>query len=307
MKTGSGLLASLVLFLFGAAIMNCNGQLPEEKPLWPDGAPGNTLKYKEEKLRTDNVRKSSLSQQNRIFSCVSVPTYIIHKPEKGQSTGVAVVICPGGGFRDVWFDREGNDFGLWLAQRGITSLVLKYRTFNSDAEGFKLTRNEYMPQVYADAKQAIFTLRSRAKELDLDENKIGISGFSAGGSLSMIAALERYENELPSSSGLNKVNTKPDFVGLFYPGLDSEMISLAGKKDTFPPVFIMNGGEDKTTPAANCIELYKVLTSKNFSTELHIYAKGGHGFDSGLERGNAISTWRDNFIAWLKDTGFIKE
>jgi dipeptidyl aminopeptidase/acylaminoacyl peptidase len=69
----------------------------------------------------------------------------------------------------------------------------------------------------------------------------------------------------------------------------------------------MNGGEDTTTPPENCIELYNVLTSKKFSTELHIYSKGGHGFDSGLERGHAVSTWRDSFIAWLKDQGFIKE
>jgi len=307
MKTKSSLFISLVLILFGVSISDSSAQLPAEKPLWPDGIPGNPVKYKEEKLRSESFRKSSLSQQNRVFSCVSVPTYIIHQPEKGKANGVALVICPGGGFRDVWFDREGNDFALWLAQRGITSLVLKYRTFNTDAEGFKLTRNEYMPQVYADAKQAIYTLRSKAGTLGIDVNKVGIAGFSAGGSLSMITALGRYDNELPSYSGLNKANTKPDFVGLFYPGLDTSMINLAAKKDTFPPAFIMNGGEDTTTPAANCIELYKVLTSKKFSTELHIYAKGGHGFDSGLERGYAISTWRDSFIAWLKDSGFIKE
>jgi dipeptidyl aminopeptidase/acylaminoacyl peptidase len=69
----------------------------------------------------------------------------------------------------------------------------------------------------------------------------------------------------------------------------------------------MNGGEDNVTPAANCIELYKVLASKKFSTELHIYSKGGHGFDSGLERGYGISTWRDSFFAWLKDRGLIVE
>jgi acetyl esterase/lipase len=306
MKSQRLLLTFIVLILSGLFI-NCSAQLPQEQPLWPNGIPGNPVKYKEEKLRTDNVRKSSLSQLNRIYSCVSVPAYIIHRPEKGKSNSVAIVICPGGGFRDVWFDREGNDFGLWLAQRGITSLVLKYRTFNQDAEGFKLSRNDYMPHVYADAKQAIYTLRSRAKELDIDPDKIGIGGFSAGGSLSLRVALGMNEKDLPSYASFNQISTKPDFAGLFYPGLDNEMINQAGKTDSFPPCFIMNGGEDKTTPAANCIELYKVLTSRNFSTELHIYAKGGHGFDSGVERGYGISTWRDSFIAWLKDTGFIRE
>jgi dienelactone hydrolase len=107
-----------------------------------------------------------------------------------------------------------------------------------------------------------------------------------------------YEKELPSYASFNQVNTNPDFVGLFYPGLDPDLINLAKKKDTFPPAFIMNGGEDKTTPAEHCIELYNVLTSRHFVAELHIYAKGGHGFDSGLERGYAISTWRDGFVSW---------
>jgi acetyl esterase/lipase len=170
MKSLSRSLLTLILILSGTWNFSSYAQLPSEQLLWPKGIPGNPMKYKEEKLRTDNIRKSSPSQLNRVFSCVSVPTYIIHKPEKGKTNGVTVVICPGGGFRDVWFDREGNDFGIWLAQRGITSLVLKYRTFNADAEGFTLSWNEYLPQVYADAKQAIYTLRSKAKELEIDEN-----------------------------------------------------------------------------------------------------------------------------------------
>ena len=305
MRSLSRLLIILLMIVFGVSDFSCNAQLPKEQPLWPEGIPNNPVKYKEEKLRTDNVRKSSLSQMNRVFSCVSSPTYIIHKPEKAKANGVAIVICPGGGFRDVWFDREGNDFGLWLAERGIVSLILKYRTFNTDAEGFDLTWEKYAPEVYADARQAIFTLRTRAKELGIDENKIGIAGFSAGGSLSLKATLGMPQKNLPSYATFKQVNTDPDFTGLFYPGLDSAMINQAGRKNLFPPTFIMNGGEDKTTPAVNCIELYKTLTSKHFSTELHIYAKGGHGFDSGVDRGNAVATWRDSFIAWLKDTGFI--
>ena len=307
MKTLSRLFISLALIIFGASGIVCNAQLPQEQLLWPNGIPGNPVKYKEEKVRTESFRQSSLSQMNRVFSCVSVPTYILHRTEKGKTNGVAVVICPGGGFRDVWFDREGNDLGLWLARQGITSLVLKYRTFNADAEGFELKRNKYDLHIYADARQALYTLRSKAAELGIDENKIGIAGFSAGGSLSLMATLGIYESELPAYAVFKNVNTNPDFTGLFYPGLNPDLINLAGKKNSLPPTFIMNGGEDTTTPPGNCIELYKVLTSKKFSTELHIYGKGGHGFDSGLERGYAISTWRDSFVAWLKDTGFIKE
>jgi acetyl esterase/lipase len=306
MRSRFKLLFPLSIVLFITLNSGCLAQLPSEQLLWPNGIPNNPVKYKEEKLRTNAPLKSSLSQLNRVFSCVSVPTYIIHKPDRVKSNSVGVIICPGGGFRDVWFDREGNDLGLWLAEQGITSLVLKYRTFNTDAEGFTLKQNEYSPQVYADAKQAIYTMRSKARELNIDENKIGITGFSAGGTLSLIIAIEMNEKQLPAYTSFHQVNTKPDFVGLFYPGLNPELINLAGKRDSFPPAFIINGGEDKTTPADNCIELYKILSSKHISTELHIYARGNHGFDSGLERGFGISLWRESFIAWLKDAGFIK-
>jgi acetyl esterase/lipase len=297
----------IIIFLLLISLSwNTRAQLPEEQPLWPKGIPSNPVKYKEEKLRKENFRKSSLSQSNRVFSCVSDPSYVIISPVKGKSDGPAVVICPGGGFRDVWFDREGIDFAMYLADKGVTSLVLKYRTYNSDAEGFKLKIEEYYPQVIADARQAIFTLRSNSARLGIDPAKIGICGFSAGGSLSVRAALGLNDNEYPSYASFTNENSKPNFIGLFYPGLDNEMISQVGKKESFPPVFIMNGFEDNVTPADRCIDLYKVLSTKKFSTELHIYSKGGHGFDSGLERGNGISTWRDSFIAWMKDQGLIK-
>jgi acetyl esterase/lipase len=295
-------LIPLLFFHFSLA-----AQLTQEKLLWPKGIKDNPVKYRQEKLRTSDVAASSLSGMNRIFSCVSTPAYIIHNAEKSINSGVAVVICPGGGFRDVWFDREGNDLGLWLAQRGITSLVLKYRTFNADEEGFTLKRDVYDNEVYADAKQAIYILRSRAGELNIDENKIGIAGFSAGGSLALIAALGMHEDELPAYSGLTGKNTKPDFAGLFYPGLNPGLINYAEKNRSLPPFFIINGGQDKVTPADNCIELFKALRSNHVSAEMHIYAKGEHGFDSGIGRGNGIATWRDSFIAWLKDAGFIKD
>jgi acetyl esterase/lipase len=307
MKFRSGSLLSFLIVPLVLWGLDCYAQLTPEQLLWPDGIPNNPVKYKEEKLRTNDPATGSLSQMNRVFSCVSVPTYVIHQPEKSINTGVALVICPGGGFRDVWFDREGNDLGLWLAERGITSLVLKYRTFNTDEEGFNLKRNIYDQEVYADARRAIYILRSHAGELNIDENKIGIAGFSAGGTLALMATLGMPENELPAYARLKQTRTNPDFAGLFYPGLNPGLIKTAGTNNALPPVFIINGGEDNVTPAANCIELYKVLTSNKVRVEMHIYAKGGHGFDSGLGRGYGISTWRDSFIAWLRDTGFIQE
>ncbi len=177
------LLKALPIFLLVGIICTppVLAQSPQELPLWPDGIPDNPIIYAQEKVRSEGVNEGSPSQMNRVFSQVSKPTYMLYKPHKNRSNGVAIVICPGGGFRDVWFDREGVDFALWLAEKGITSLVLKYRTYNPDAEVFSLQRNKYNSEVYADAKQAIHILRSQAAELGIDLNKIGIAGYSAGG------------------------------------------------------------------------------------------------------------------------------
>lgn len=275
-------------------------QAPRELPLWPDGIPDNQVSYAQEMVRSEEVNESSPSKMNRVFSQVSEPGYVLYEADQNKASGVAMVICPGGGFRDVWFDREGVDFAMWLAQKGITSLVLKYRTYNPDAEDFSLERNKYKGEVYADALQAIHILRSQAAELGIDKSKIGIAGYSAGGSLSLMAALEIYEDILPEYASF-KQSTLPDFACLIYPGVNETVMKTIETKEHIPPMFIINGAEDDVTPANKCIALYSALLDKNMRAELHIYAKGRHGFDSGIGRGKGVASWQDSFIFWLKD------
>lgn len=281
-----------------------NAQSTKELPLWPNGINDNPVQYEEEKVRTSEVNESSLSGKNRVFSQVSEPTYSIYQAEKSKNTGVAIVICPGGGFRDVWFDREGVDFALWLADKGVTSLVLKYRTFNSDAKSFSMKRDVYDKEVYADAKQAIHLLRSQSDQLGIDKNKIGIGGFSAGGALSLYAALNLFESVLPEYTHFEE-STMPNFVCPIYPGINNAIYSAIKHKENIAPMFLVNGAEDTVTPAIKCIQLYTALLERGVPAELHVYAKGNHGFDSGIGRGYGVSTWRDSFIAWLKDLEFI--
>jgi len=202
--------------------------------------------------------------------------------------------------RDEGFDREGVDFALWLSERGVTSLVLKYRTYNSDAEGFSLERESYNREVYADAKQAIHILRSRAEELNIDENKIGIGGYSAGGALSLYVALDMFENDLPGYVDFDK-HTSPNFAFLIYPGISQVSLEAARQKEYIPPMFMINGAEDDVTPAQGCLDLYTSLLKKNIPAELHVYSKGQHGFDSGIGRGYGVASWQHSFINWLKD------
>ena len=297
--------ALLLFLLIGFISTNpVLSQSLQELPLWPDGIPDNPISYTEEMVRSEGVNESSPSQMNRVFSQVSDPTYMLYQPDKNIVNGVAVVICPGGGFRDVWFDREGVDFAIWLSEKGITSLVLKYRTYNPDAEGFSLPRSKYNGEVYADAKQAIHILRIQAAELGIDPDKIGIAGYSAGGSLSLMAALEIYEDKLPEYARF-KLNTLPDFACLIYPGVNETVMKTIETKEHIPPMFMINGAEDDVTPAYKCIDLYSALLEKNISAELHIYSKGRHGFDSGIGRGFGVASWQDSFILWLKDMKFL--
>lgn len=303
MKNQHYLFTTVLLIMVSLAYSGI-AQKTSELPLWPNGIPDNPIKYKQEKVRTPDVNESSLSLMNRVFSCVSSPTYVIHQADKGKANGVGIVICPGGGFRDVWFDREGNDFALWLAKKGITSLVLKYRTYNADEDGFTLDRGAYYPEVYADARQAINILREKAEDLGLDKNKIGIGGFSAGGALSLMAALDLFEDDLPDYAQFSQ-DTHPDFTCLVYPGIRDNFYGAIAKNNNIPPMFMVNGREDNKTPASRCVKLYEVLADKNVPAELHIYSKGNHGFDSGIGRGYGVSTWRDSFIAWLKDQNLV--
>jgi len=277
--------------------------LPEEKPLWPDPEFKNPIHYDSETVRQNPAGKGSLSGQNRVFSFVSTPSYAIFQASPESANGVGLVICPGGGYRDVWLDREGTDFALWLKGHGVTSLVLKYRTNAGEGPGDqrKYPWDIYLPAVFADGRQALRTLRSQAAQLNLDPNKIGICGFSAGGNLAFNAVFRPEPN--PDAKA---VRGEPDFGGLFYPWLRDDVREMVSSAGHIPPLFIMNAADDKLTPIGSCVDFYQLLLKVNARAELHVFGKGGHGFDMGEGRGESAPLWKESFIAWLKDTKLIK-
>jgi len=173
-------------------------ELPEEFPLWDKPPAGYAIGQDvKEQVRSYKARPGAPSGLNRVFSSVSSPTYSIHRPEKAN--GVGLVICPGGGFKDVWIDREGHDLAIWLKAHGITSLVLKYRTRPAELKQPNAWQN-YQCAVQADGRQAIRILRKQAKELGLQPDKIGICGFSAGGHLAIDCSLRPEPKVFPMTS-----------------------------------------------------------------------------------------------------------
>jgi len=282
-------------------------ELPPELPLWENGSPEHSMRLEvEEQVRSHKAQPGSPSGKNRAFSSVSTATYSIHRPEKPN--GIGLVICPGGGFRDVWIDREGHDLALWLKDHNVTSLVLKYRTRPAEIGSREAWRN-YQGAVQADGRQAIRILRKNADDLGLAPNKIGICGFSAGGHLAISCAL-LSEPKSPETG----ISGMPDFAALFYPGIPDgteQMIESrsAPASATRPicPMFIVNARVDELTPADKCVDFYAALLKAGVNAELHIFSKGGHGFSLGDGRGRSTALWPTSFAAWLRDCGMIAD
>ncbi len=263
--------------------------LPREIPLWDDAPQEYDVK---EKLRSHKAPKSP-SGLNRAYSSVSLPTYSVHEPE--EPNGIGLVICPGGGFQDIWIDREGHDLAIRLREHGITSLVLKYRTRSADL-GKPNARKNYQEAVRGDARQAIRILRKKAGELGLKTNQIGICGFSAGGHLAISTALAPEP-----SAAKTDISGQPDFAGLFYPGIPNEVTKWIENRGDICPMFIINARVDKLTPVEKCIDLYACLLKAGANAELHVFSKGGHGFGLGEGRGKTTALWPESFAVWLSE------
>ena len=292
--------AGLLSFLLASIVYSVDLPKPESlhgedfrsEIRYPDG----------ELVREPYVREASQSGRNRGYTDIEKPTYFRHQADPAAANGVGLVICPGGGYRDVWLDREGHDLAIWLKQFGITSLVLKYRTNGKgEIDGRKYAWPEYMRSVTDDARQAVRVLRRRANEFKVDREKIGICGFSAGGNLAMhtfASSLHESPEEIVSGS--------PNFAGLFYPWFrsdDSKRIFGEFHSLSDLDLFIMNAADDNVTPTDRCLDFYQLLYAKGARPELHIVNKGGHGFDLGDGRGESAALWKRSFVAWLEDRG----
>jgi acetyl esterase/lipase len=251
---------------------------------------------------------------NGMFRGVTVPTLEIYLPEKGKSTGAAVVICPGGGYSVVVFQGEGVTTAKEFAKNGVAAFVLKYRLPDDS------TMLDKSIGPLQDAQQAIKVVRENAVKWAIDEKKVGIMGFSAGGHLASTEATHYttfyIENE-------NNINLRPDFQILIYPvismqdsltHLDSRT-QLLGKNpskeiiDMFsnelqvnensPPAYITHAGDDKLVDVDNSIIYFEKLRHHKVAAELHIYQKGDHGFIFGRQG------WMEPVIRWMKDSKWI--
>jgi acetyl esterase/lipase len=243
--------------------------------------------------------------KERVAFNVTRPTLTVFLPDPAVANGSAVVICPGGAFHTLAINNEGFDAAKWLAKKGVAAFVLKYRlvrTYTEDPLGewfAKLGKKEFeeqtsrvIPLSVADGRAAIAYVRKHASEFGVLQNRIGIMGFSAGGTIASSTAFN-YTNE-----------TKPNFVAPVYPYFPSQMHGTVA--NDAPPMFITVASDDQLSLAPHSIDLYnKWLTSKK-TVELHVYSKGGHGF--GMKAQNLPSdSWIERFGDWLNNQGLLKK
>jgi endo-1,4-beta-xylanase len=266
----------LVLVLLAAGSVHA-----EEILVWPNGAPGSEGKTSDLVVR--------LANNERVVSNVHKPTLTPYLPPVGSTSGAAVLIIPGGGHRELWSDHEGHNVAKWLAERGVAGFVLLHRLAREKESTYTIDGHSL-----ADAQQALRLLKTRAKEWNLDAEKIGVLGFSAGGELAALAA-DRFRGD---EAGV----LRPAFQALIYPAIPKQL-NLA--KDA-PPAFLACGENDRLNISQGLPELYLAMRKAGMSAELHVYAKVGHGFGFRAANKGAVSGWPQRFHDWLGSIGMTK-
>ena len=270
----------------------------EVRLLWPDGAPG--------AKGTEGGDKPSLT---------------IYLPEKDKATGAAVVIFPGGGYGHLAMDHEGHQIAEWLNSFGVAGFIVKYRHSRSGA-GYG------HPAPLQDAQRAIRTVRSGAEQWNVDPDRIGIIGFSAGGHLASSLGTHFHQRYSETKDEIDRVSCRPDFMILMYPVIsftepfthkgsrrnllgenpDPELVeNLSNEKQVTPetpPTFLVHADDDKGVPPQNSIAFYLALKKANVPAEMHIYEKGGHGFGPGAGKG-PVSSWMLRCSEWMKNRGLL--
>ncbi|MGB6727255.1 MAG: alpha/beta hydrolase [Terracidiphilus sp.] len=285
------------LFAFLILVSVCGAAAAQEViPLYQGTAPGSQPGPNEEK------QYYSKSWQTEIVANVTQPSLTVYKPEPGVRNGTGVVICPGGGFLALSIDSEGIDVARYLAERGVTAFVLKYRlghtgedasaefeTLFHDQPKFDEMLSRIQPLAFADGLAAVAYVKQNAAQWGVSPDRVGIIGFSAGGAVAASVAF-RYS-----------AASRPAFVAPIYEGgykIDSPVPADA------PPMFVAAATDDSLGLAPSSLKLYYTWMSAHKSAELHMYARGGHGF--GMRKQNLPTDhWIDQFAAWLELEGFL--
>jgi acetyl esterase/lipase len=289
--------AIVIAILFASTT---TGHAQKTFPIWSGVAPGS-----ENWTWHTQVDSSSIPGDPLTYNTVQ-PVLVFFPANPALANGTGVIICPGGSFSYLHTKTEGSDVAEWLNKKGVSAFVLLYRVVHSETTHPMQEKTDRMkdtarsrqlltpvvPMAIADGKQALLYARQHAAEFGISPNKIGIIGFSAGGTLATASAFD-YNSD-----------NKPDFVVPIYPYVPPTL-PMTMKSDA-PPLFIAAATDDEYHLVPMSIALYSKWLAAGHSAELHIYSKGGHGF--GMNKQHQPSdTWIDRFGDWLQIQGYLKK
>jgi acetyl esterase/lipase len=290
------------ILLLALACFATAGSLPGQRPpdpevvvLWPDGAPG--------------------AQGNED---IDRPSLTIYPPPAERAVGAGVIVCPGGGYRNLAMDHEGVQIARWLNSMGVAAFVLKYR----------LGPRYHHPAPLNDAQRALRDVRLHADKFQIDSSRLGIWGFSAGGHLASTAATHFDRGNAAALEAIDRVSSRPDFAILGYPVItmtmehthqgsrlnllgenpDPQLVELLSNEKHVtaetPPTFLFHTTDDQAVPVENSVLFYMALRKAGVPVEMHIYERGLHGV--GLAPTDLVlSSWPRRLADWLYSRGLL--
>lgn len=263
---------------------------PAALPLWKSGAPGSEARAAEpEKINSPNPGVCNVTN-------VHQPSITPYLPSPEKATGAAILIAPGGGHQKLCLGHEGYSLAEWLADHGIAAFVLKYRLAREPNSPYTVDDH-----AMADTRRALRTLRARAAEWKIQPSRVGVMGFSAGGELAALSAMQSDPGNSSAADPIDQQSSRPDFQILIYPGSSKRFTVAPG----MPPVFIACGADDRPDISEGMASLYLKYKEAKVPAELHIYAKTGHGFGDRPENTSPAGAWPERLIEWMAHLDFL--
>jgi acetyl esterase/lipase len=287
----------LVVFLCGASALSATHA--DEIKLWPHEVPGDAA-FKAP--TPDPNAKPPKDDGTQRIALVTEPTLTLFRAPADKANGAAVLICPGGGYNILAWDKEGTEIAEWLNTLGVTAGVLKYRVPRRDKDAPHAAPLQ-------DAQRGLRLMRQHATEWGIDPKRIGILGFSAGGNLAVMAGTHWDETTYPKQDAADDLNCRPDFLIPIYPAyLGDEknpgpLNPLVRVTKETPPTFCAVTHDDQLR-GANAALFYVELKKAGVPAELHIYTKGGHGYGMRSSE-NPVSNWPQRCEEWLRAMGLL--
>lgn len=296
-------------------ILNCvartvvGADSPQVVEIWPGAAPEEpgTIGAETTRMSPSLDRKQvEVTEPTKLVTNVTKPTLTIYRPPKDKDSGAAILICPGGGYWNLYWQLEGEEVAAWLNSIGVTGIILKYRVPRRPDE----IKGEPARRPLQDAQRAVSLVRSQAKEWGIDPQRIGMTGFSAGGHLALATATSFDKRTYEPIDDIDKISCRPNFAIPVYSGYlkakDKDEIAPGLRiPEGTPPIFLVHGSDDIVSPPEHSVFMYVALKRAGVVAELHVYASTAHDF--GVRQvDHPYATWTDSCARWMRHQGFLK-